>query len=379
MSRAKSPFLLLEEFGTGRTLRFGDPVRLLRADTLGEVDAVLAQMQDAHLAGFHLAGYAAYEAGYAFEPRLRRLFRPAGGPLLCFGLFEEPEVFAWDDEAGEVDLGLLEPLWSRGDYQRRFDRVGEYIRAGDVYQVNLTFPMQGRWSGDPVSLYAVLRRRQQAPFGALVALGDQTLLSFSPELFFATEDRTIRVRPMKGTAARGRDPEEDDRLAEGLASGAKTRAENLMIVDLLRNDVGRIAAIGSVKVTDLFTVERYPTVLQMTSGVQARLLDGIGLPELFGSLFPCGSVTGAPKIRAMEIIRELEDTPRGAYCGSIGAIRPDGSAQFSVAIRTVVLSSDGTFVFNVGSGVVFDSDAQAEYEECLLKARFLEPASEASV
>ncbi len=371
------PFALIET-DSGRTLCFSQPVSLLQAFTLDEVAGVLARLNEARQEGYHIAGYMAYEAGYAFEPRLEALAQSSIGPLLSFGIFDGYSVLDLHDREGAGSVLDLTPSWSSRDYQRRFERVIDYIRAGDVYQVNLTFPLHGRWRGDPVSLYAALRRHQPGRYGALVAFGGETILSLSPELFFETEGRNIRVRPMKGTAPRGRTPDEDEHLARWLSGSEKDRAENLMIVDLLRNDLGRIAEIDSVKVTDLFTVERYPTVLQMTSGIEARILNGTSLPDMFASLFPCGSVTGAPKIRAMEIIRELEDRPRGIYCGSIGYVRPDGSARFSVAIRTATLSPDGSFAFNVGSGVVYDSKAEAEYAECLLKARFLEPLIENS-
>ncbi len=371
------PFALIET-DSGRTLCFSQPVSLLQAFTLDEVVGVLARLTEARQEGYHIAGYMAYEAGYAFEPRLEALAQSSIGPLLSFGIFDGYSVLDLHDREGAGSVLDLTPSWSSRDYQRRFERVIDYIRAGDVYQVNLTFPLHGRWRGDPVSLYAALRRHQPGRYGALVAFGGETILSLSPELFFETEGRNIRVRPMKGTAPRGRTPDEDEHLARWLNGSEKDRAENLMIVDLLRNDLGRIAEIDSVKVTDLFTVERYPTVLQMTSGIEARILNGTSLPDMFASLFPCGSVTGAPKIRAMEIIRELEDRPRGIYCGSIGYVRPDGSARFSVAIRTATLSPDGSFAFNVGSGVVYDSKAEAEYAECLLKARFLEPLIENS-
>ena len=234
---AGAPLVLIEAAATARTLRFCNPVELLCAYALDEIDGVLARLAEAQHAGFHLAGYCAYEAGYGFEPRLRGLAPRPQGPLLCFGVFGEPDAFDWADVKEDGFLDRLEPSWSSQEYEQRFDRVIDYIRAGDAYQVNLTFPLRGRWRGDPISLYAALRRQQPAPFGAFVALGEEIILSFSPELFFEVAGREIRVRPMKGTAPRGRDPEEDDRLAHLLATNPKDRAENLMIVDLLRNDL----------------------------------------------------------------------------------------------------------------------------------------------
>lgn len=366
-------YVLIDHSASDQAWLFEKPLAVLSTDTLDGVGQVLASVSEASARGHHVAGYIFYEAGYAFEPRLRALDNTDRVvPLACFGVFEAPSAFDWSDIRGAASLQQSEPAWSRAEYEKRYDRVIEYIRAGDVYQVNLTFPLIGRWEGDPLALYAALRRHQPPRYGGVVSLGDETILSFSPELFFETDARRIRMRPMKGTAPRGLTPEDDDRLAEALATHAKDRAENLMIVDLLRNDLGRVSEIGSVAVSDLFTVERYPTVLQMTSGIEARLRDDVTLSDLFACLFPCGSVTGAPKIRAMQIIRELEDARRGVYCGSVGYIRPDGHACFNVAIRTAALSPAGEFRFNVGSGIVFDSGAKAEFEECLLKARFLE-------
>ena len=263
------PFILLEDPVAAKTRCFRDPIELLCAHSLSEVDEILARMAEARRAGFHLAGYISYEAGYAFEPRLGALSRPRRGPLLCFGVFGEPNVFDWGDVNDGGCISGLQPSWSALAYKQRFDQIIDYIRAGDVYQANVTFPLHGRWQGDPMSIYAALRRHQPAPSGGVVALGEEIILSFSPELFFETKGREIRVRPMKGTAPRGLNAKDDDRLARLLASSSKDRAENLMIVDLLRNDLSRVAELGSVTVTDLFTIEHYPTVLQMTSGVKA--------------------------------------------------------------------------------------------------------------
>ena len=217
----------------------------------------------------------------------------------------------------------------------------DYIAAGDVYQINLTLKYRFAFSGDPVALYAALRRKQRVAYGALIGRRDFQVLSLSPELFFRREGKRLFARPMKGTAPRGRTPREDARLKTWLTVDEKQRAENLMIVDLLRNDLGRIAKIGSVEVTDLFTVETYRTVHQMTSGITAELRADMGLNDMLKALFPCGSVTGAPKVRAMEIIRELEGQPRGVYTGAIGRIAPNGDAQFNVAIRTLYIDADG--------------------------------------
>ncbi|CAH1689864.1 Para-aminobenzoate synthase, aminase component [Hyphomicrobiales bacterium] len=365
------PFVLLEDRHGGETLCFARCHQVLEAHSYDAVPATLAAMLEAQSAGYFLAGYAAYELGYMFEPRLAPLPSALSGPLLQFGVFDEPRRFDWGEVRGSADISSFSALWTFDAYAARFRQVIDYIRAGDVYQVNLTFPLIGAWSGDPIALFAALRSRQPAPYGGVVSLGSETILSLSPELFFEREGSLIRTRPMKGTAPRGMSPEDDHHFAASLVTSEKNRAENLMIVDLLRNDLGRVSEIGSVRVTDLFSVETYPTLFQMTSGVEAQLRPGLQLPDLLQALFPCGSITGAPKIRAMEVIRELEARPRGVYCGSIGMLNPNGEARFNVAIRTLTLSPSGQATFNVGSGLVFDSEARSEYDECLLKAAFL--------
>lgn len=374
-----APLVLIEDGRSGDTLSFTRCHRVLEARTFADVPAVLAAMLDAQNAGYHLAGYAAYELGYIFEPRLAARAPELKGPLLHFGVFDEPDRFDWGAVRGAGSLRHLSPVWTLDDYEARFRSVIAYIRSGDVYQVNLTFPMLGTWSGDPVALFAALRSRQPAPYGALVALGGDTIVSLSPELFFEARGSSIRARPMKGTAPRHASPADDLRAASELQSSEKNRAENLMIVDLLRNDLSRISEVGSVGVTDLFTIERYPTLFQMTSGIEAQLRQDIRFPDLLRALFPCGSVTGAPKIRAMQVIHELEEHPRGVYCGSIGMFSPQGEARLSVAIRTLTLSASGTATYNTGSGLVFDSEAQSEYAECLLKAAFLDDGSTSSL
>jgi para-aminobenzoate synthetase/4-amino-4-deoxychorismate lyase len=298
---------------------------------------------------------------------------------LWIGLFRQPHPLddagtrAWLERqgaAGRAKISGLKLSWTRGQYDRAFTSVEDYIAAGDVYQINLTMKYHFSFEGDPVSLYAALRRKQRVAYGAVVHTPELDVLSLSPELFFRREGKHISTRPMKGTAPRGRTPREDARLKTWLAVDEKQRAENLMIVDLLRNDLGRVAKIGSVEVTDLFTVETYRSVHQMTSGITAELRSDMGLKDMLRALFPCGSVTGAPKVRAMEIIAELEGAPRGVYTGAIGHIAPSGDAQFNVAIRTVVLQG-ARGELGIGGGIVADSKAESEYEECLLKAHFL--------
>jgi len=376
MSNAPStrPFVLFEDGREGgRTLLFEEPRELILAAAPAEVASAFARMEAATKAGSFLAGYASYELGYALEPKFgAQPTPPSPTPLLAFGVFDAPKRLpAEARQAPAFERIALTPAWSETEYAERFQSCRDYIFAGDVYQINLTFPLHGRYEGDPLALYDALRKRQPVAFGGVVALGQETVVSLSPEVFFEARGRDIRARPMKGTAQRGFLPPEDMNRAKYLVEDEKSRAENLMIVDLLRNDLSRLAEVGSVKVTDLFTIETYPTLHQMTSGIAARLREDVGLAELFAGLFPCGSVTGAPKIRAMEIIRDLECAARGVYCGSLGLITPSGEVRFNVAIRTLTIFPDGNLVCNVGSAIVADSTAREEYAECLIKARFL--------
>lgn len=354
----------------GRGTRFDRPSRIIRADRADEVPQALAALDAARADGSWLAGYASYELGYVLEPRLAKLL-PEGRrlPLLCFGVYDAPDRVGLSKDLGEVTG--FQPRWDEARYEDAFRSVHEAIGAGDIYQANLTFPIDLTVSGDSAALYATLAAGQPVGHGALVQQeGLPDLLSRSPELFFRTDaDGGIETRPMKGTQPRSEDPDEDARLRSFLASDAKNRAENLMIVDLLRNDISRVALAGSVRVPELFKVETYATVHQMVSLVQAQLHLGVGLSDILTALFPCGSITGAPKIRAMEILSELEPWPRDIYCGTIGWAAPDGRSEFNVAIRTLMVEGDSA-TLNVGGGVVWDSTAQSEYEEALWKARF---------
>ncbi len=360
---------------TGGTV-FAEPVQVLRAETPGDVAPVFAAIESARRAGKWLAGYTAYELGYVLQPKLSTLMpAPGDTPLMEFGVFDAPSA-ASARAIRAAPENLLDPLCpelTAAQHRALFDRVQAYISAGDIYQANLTFPLITASRSDARSLYAALSARQTVPHGALASLGGPTILSRSPELFFRVDgDGRIETRPMKGTMPRGDTPERDAANRARLITSEKDRAENLMIVDLLRNDIGRVARIGSVSVPDLFAIETYTTVHQMVSSVTAQLRDGVTVQDLFAALFPCGSITGAPKIRAMEIIAELEPNPRGAYCGAVGWISPDGPMAFNVAIRTLTMLDGGGIRLNVGGGIVHDSTADGEYAEALLKARFAE-------
>ena len=355
----------------GQGAIFSRPRRLIEAwRPEGVVPALLA-LEAARTEGAWLAGYASYELGYAFERRLLPLM-PEGRrlPLLRFGVYPDgPD--AWAPEPGPATLGPVKPRWQAADHARALERVRGYIAAGDIYQANLTFPLDAACSGSPEALFAALARGQRVAHGALVEQeGGPALISRSPELFFATDGAGgIETRPMKGTRPRGATEAEDAAHRAFLASDEKNRAENLMIVDLLRNDLSRVAVPGSVAVPKLFEIETYATVHQMVSHVTARLRPGAGLGAILAALFPCGSITGAPKLRAMEIIRELEPWPRDAYCGAIGWAAPDGRASFNVAIRTLTVEA-GRATLNAGGGIVWDSEAASEWDEALWKTRF---------
>lgn len=370
----KRPQILFRDDKAGRDVLFAAPSSIIRADTPDTFEAAWEAMQRAHEAGKWLAGYLAYEAGYLLEPKLKELL-PEGrkAPLLCFGVFDGPSDEALHSRSDDNITYLREPVaqWSFEDYEPKFARLHQHLREGDCYQGNLTFPVHAEWDGDPLVLFNTLAKRQPVRYATYCDLGGPIILSRSPELFFEVDSEGyIETHPMKGTMPRGVTPFEDEANRQFLMNDPKNQAENRMIVDLLRNDISLISEVGSLDVPEIFRVETYPTVHQMISRVRAKLKPNLSLHTLFKALFPCGSITGAPKISAMEILRKLESGPRDIYCGSLGWIEPSGRMRFNVAIRTLSLLEQNRAIFNVGGGVVFDSTAQAEYEECLLKARF---------
>ncbi len=370
--------ILLEDGPAGAPALFDRPLRRVIAYDLADVPSALEHLDRARQGGAWVAGYLAYEAGFAFEPHLYDLAGDLGGrPLLAFGIYDGPSdtaevITRARDAASGVAVTAPVPSITFADYTRAFDAVMGYIAAGDCYQINLTFPMTAQLiAGTPLGLYGAMALRQKVGHGAFVDLGGGPILtSRSPELFLRTTAAgRIEARPMKGTAPRDSDPVVDAELAEALRASAKGQAENLMIVDLLRNDIARIAKVGSVKVPTLFGIETYATVHQMVSRVVGDLLAPPSLASVMPALFPCGSITGAPKIRAMQIIRQVEAAPRAAYCGAIGWMAPDGASSFSVAIRTLQITGQD-ILLNVGGGVVQDSTAAGEWEEALWKARY---------
>ena len=389
----RDPFVLLDDArsdGAADALLFSSPRETFVALRPEDVSTVLEAAEAARSKGGELAGYIAYEAGLALEGKLaaRAAAKSGGaGPLVWLGLFDAPEKIAAEDMSdwlqaraqGKGSVGPLEPQLSPGGYAEAFERLQDAIRAGDIYQANLTFPLAGNFTGDPLGLYAALRPAAQAGYGGAVFDGSHWLLSLSPELFVSLKDGEAKAKPMKGTRPRATDPAQDKAYADELASSVKDKAENLMIVDLMRNDLSRVAEPGSVRVDHPFAIESYPTVHQMVSVVRARLAGDAGAIDLVRALFPCGSITGAPKIRAMELIDEVEREPRGPYCGAIGRIGADGDAAFNVAIRTLRLTeienARGKAVLGVGGAIVADSEVHTEWREALIKGAFARASS----
>jgi para-aminobenzoate synthetase/4-amino-4-deoxychorismate lyase len=375
-----------------RSYLFLDPVETIVVRAVDEIPLMFEQIESALAAGMHVAGYVGYECGEHFALSGNRVVsshEEDALPLAWFGVYGQPigfdhvagefigetpvevhgeqtPVSALNEDAQELLLDIAE-----ADYIRSIERIKRYIEAGDTYQVNFTDAVTVRLPHSAAATFAALAAAQPVAYSALLRVGEWHILSHSPELFFRVEaSGRIVTRPMKGTMPRGFDVDGDVAQAAQLAADEKNRAEHIMIVDLLRNDLGRICRMGSVQVEELFSVERYRTLLQMTSTISGQMKPDLGWYKVFEALFPSGSITGAPKIRTMEIIRELERQPRGVYTGAIGHIAPTGEAGFSVAIRTLV-AKDGVARMGVGGGIVADSVPEAEYRECQLKASFL--------
>lgn len=367
-------FDCLDRSGGARTLFFIDAVDEVIARSLDEVLPALAKIERFVAAGGHAAGYIAYEAAPAFEPALECHPSAQNFPLLFFRLFqqrieEESSLFS-AARRPDYELGAFQPALGFAEYGARVEMIAKRIRAGEVDQVNLTFPLHASFRGSPLALYHDLARAQQAEFCAYLPIREQVLVSASPELFFRLRDREIELRPMKGTRPRGRWIEEDEALAADLATSEKDRAENLLTVEIMRADLERIAEPGSIDLSALLEVERYPTVHQLTSTLRGRLAPEVGMVEILQALFPSGSITGAPKGRAAQLIRELEMMPRGPYTGAIGYWGP-GEALFSVAIRTARVDlREERLELGVGSGITRQSIPAAEYQECLDKSVF---------
>jgi para-aminobenzoate synthetase/4-amino-4-deoxychorismate lyase len=374
------PFVLFDDMrrdGAGARL-YEAPSGEIVATSFAEVRPAFDELRAAVAAGKHVAGYVAYDAAYALEAKLSGLARQGGGPLLWFGLFDGYRAI----EAAELEAMLGDPAGgysgrpvpriARDDYLAAATEVREHLFAGDFYQANLTFGCDVRVMGSPLAAYAGLRQRSRAGWAGVVRHPGGWLLSLSPEQFFTIRGRTIEAKPMKGTAPRRDDAQMDRAEVSKLASDPKQRAENMMIVDLLRNDLARVAEAGTVEVPELFAVESFPTVHQMVSKITAKLRENVDPVRVLETLFPCGSITGAPKLAAIEALRILEPEPRGAYTGSMGWIDPNGDAAFNVLIRTLELAEGAAVArLGLGSGLVVDSRVEDEWAECLLKGEFV--------
>jgi len=373
---------------------FTHPIKIIEAQHFGELEKSFQQIDKAIQQGYYVAGYMVYEAGFYFHPKLHSIVQASQNqqPLLWYGVYDFPIEF--NHKSGEIigagclnhsyekqkqdshyQLGEFKLNISKPEYSELISEIKSEIRAGNIYQLNFTTRLEFDFRGNPIGLYRALVQQQPVAYGAYIHTETCKILSFSPELFFKKKQQWIQTRPMKGTVRRGLNAKEDEALKVWLKQDEKNRAENLMIVDLLRNDLGRICEPHSIRVPEIFQLQTYPSLHQMISKVEGRLKENISTREIFEALFPCGSITGAPKIKSMELIHQFEKSQRGVYTGSIGFISPTGEAEFNVAIRTLTLKAHQGEL-GIGSGVVWDSDAQSEYEECLLKAQFLSQTSE---
>lgn len=370
----ENPHLLYEfrnAAGVIEPIAFTEPVKVLETHDLNEIPGIMQEVEQALDEGYYAAGYVSYEAAPAFQKEMD-VRSGAQMPLLWFGIFKAPIAPCQEPDAKPYTVSEWHMASSEEQYQLGIAHIKNAIEEGETYQVNYTERLHATFSGSERSFYRQLARNQQAGYSAYLDLGRYRILSASPELFFRVQDGRLTTKPMKGTATRGRNAAEDSAQAAQLVASEKERAENLMIVDLLRNDMSRLAESGTVEVSKLFEVEAYPTVLQLTSTIEAELAPDLTVLDWFKALFPCGSITGAPKISTMKHIAQLEQSPREVYCGAIGFISPEKNAVFSVPIRTVVIDTEqNTAQYGVGGGITWDSTSQGEFEELYAKAKVL--------
>ena len=375
---------------TEPSLLFQNPVKIITAYCAKEVEQSLQDIERYNNDSYHIAGFFSYELGYLLEKKLEKLTpKNSAFPFLKLGVYERPhylnqsEVDNWlssqnlNQSKNEYSIKEINLSQDQSTYEKAFNKAIDKIISGDIYQLNLTFHSNFKFSGNPYQLYKELKQKQRMAHGAVISMDDYTILSASPELFISIHNNKIITKPMKGTARRGYSFDHDNEVKDWLKTDEKSQAENLMILDLMRNDISRISEIGSVEVTKYFSVETFPTLHQMISEVTGKLKKNLTISELLKALFPPGSITGAPKVRAMEIINELEQQPRGIYTGTIGYFEPKRTTEtfpntyFNVAIRTVCIKENGIGTLGIGSGVVSDSKAASEYDECRLKMKFL--------
>ncbi|MBL0849347.1 MAG: aminodeoxychorismate synthase component I [Candidatus Liberibacter ctenarytainae] len=369
-------FVLFRDDWNNEQFLFTDPIEIICARNEQEFHLAFMRLEEVRKQGKWLAGYLSYEAGFLFEKSLRHLVQDQQDvPLLCFGVFHN--LSAPDHPLARPYLGQKtffhnpQISWDFETYQQKFDQFHQNLCHGNCYQGNLTFPITAQWSGDPLRAFWSFTEHEPVRYGSFVSLQGPLILSRSPELFFHINDKKwIEARPMKGTMPRGANIAEDQKIIADLKKDAKNLSENRMIVDLLRNDLSRIAVAGTIKTPFLFEIESYTTVHQMVSSICGELTHDLPIKDIFSALFPCGSITGVPKIKSMEVLQKLENKSRGIYCGSIGFIAPSSIMRFSVSIRTISLFPDHQAIFNVGGAITYESTAQSEYEECLLKSKF---------
>lgn len=365
-------FDFTDENGGDRPLLFNDPLKILQTTDIEAVSTIFKQVETALDAGYYVAGYVSYESAPAFDPSFR-VHPNAVLPLVWFGIFDKPkEIETKLSESNKFQVSNWTMASSFEHYQSSIDKIKQAIADGNTYQINYTTRLQASFHGDDKSFYQQLKRNQQSSYSAYLDIGLYHIISASPELFFQVNGEKIMAKPMKGTARRGRFTSEDQAMAAHLRESEKERAENLMIVDLLRNDIGKIAQSGTVRVPKLLEIETYPTVHQVTSTVEADLAADTTVFNWFQALFPCGSITGAPKRSTMEYIADLEQSPREVYCGAIGYITPQREAIFNVPIRTVTVNTKSNeATYGVGGGITWDSTVDGEYEEMAVKAQLL--------
>ncbi|MEB2491555.1 aminodeoxychorismate synthase component I [Peribacillus frigoritolerans] len=364
-------FHFTDKQGDSRPLYFANPKKVITAHSIEDVLPQFQKVQEAIEQGNYAAGYVSYEAAPAFEQSFK-VKDGAKMPLLWFGIFDKPEAEIPEKMTGAFHLAEWQSETGSNAYRTGFQRIKSEIKKGNTYQVNYTMRLQSQFEGDDFAFFERLKRAQRSNYSAYLNVGSHRILSASPELFFRWEDGQLITRPMKGTVKRGTTLKGDQLNAEWLAASEKNQAENYMIVDLLRNDLGMIAEPGSVEVPQLKAIEKYPTVWQMTSTIKADTNPGTTIIDIFKALFPCGSITGAPKIKTMEIIADIENSPREVYCGAIGFITPESEAVFNVPIRTVVIDKEtGKAEYGVGGGITWDSELSEEYDEAFLKAKLL--------
>ncbi|MGK7377067.1 aminodeoxychorismate synthase component I [Planococcus sp. 1R117A] len=369
-----NPYLMFEfqnDSGKVEPIAFQNPIKVLETVKIEEVPAIMESVEQAVQEGFYAAGYVSYEAAPAFHPEMK-VRAGAKMPLVWFGIFEQPVSPEQELQEEPYQVSDWKIASSIEQYKNGIERIKDAIEEGHTYQVNYTDRLHANFTGSDRSFYRQLARNQQAGYSAYLNLGKYRVLSASPELFFRVKDGKLTTKPMKGTAPRGRNISEDKANTDRLLASEKERAENLMIVDLLRNDLSRLAKPGTVTAAKLFEVETYPTVLQLTSTVEAELDSKATVLAWFQALFPCGSITGAPKISTMKTIAALEQSPREVYCGAIGFITPEKNAIFNVPIRTVVVDAEEKNAhYGVGGGITWDSTSEGEYQELSTKAQVL--------